>query len=457
MSDTYVNGIKRSLVGDPDASFVLLCNFEVEHAWSDGHVGLPGPKLSTTAAIVDRMEQMGALLGGPSDVLVLGGPLDAGYRAYVADLGFRLPQEIVLDHDDRSQGTTAGALNSPETLARLRELARGGAHLMPMGVSRAEQRLAEATGLALAGPDSGTSERVNSKIYSRRLVEDLGLTAVPGYCVETVEELGKALEAGRATGAPLIVKEAFGVSGKGLLIVDTDSRAHRLMRMAEQRAARTGSDALDLVVEHFLAKKFDLNYQFTIDRAGGVRFDFVKQALTANGVHLGHALPAALRPEQHAKLRYVAQQVGARLFADGFFGVVGVDAILGSDDTLYPVLEINARLNMSSYQGGVVERFGRPGAHAVAKHYSLRLAAPVGFHQVRDALGPLAQPAPDGSIVLVTCFGTLNAAAPESGESGRPFDGRLYTMLFGPDRSAIDELDRRAGDALGRIDSVEVR
>jgi hypothetical protein len=438
----YTAELKTALTGDPDACFVWLCNFEVENQWARGHVGLPAARLSATEPTVRRMEQLGALLADPSDHLLLGHPLDREYRAYADQLGFTLPAELVAGGTDL--GTSSAVLDAPDVLVGLGRLGEQGAYLMPMGNSRDEQRIAELTGLRLAVPDADTFERVNSKIYSRRLVEELGLRAVPGHCCETIAELRAAIADGPW---PLIVKDAYGVSGKGLVVLDGPVKAARLLRMVEQRGRRTGVDRLDVVVERFLAKHFDLNYQFTIDRAGRLRLDFVKEALTARGVHMGHVMPANLTRKQLQDIEVATERIGARLYADGFFGVVGVDALLGEDDLVYPVLEINARLNMSSYQGPVTERFLRPGYSALAKYHPLRLREPVAFHDVRDALGDLADPPVDGIGAVVTCFGTVNAQAGTS----TPFDGRLYSVLFGPDRDTLAALDSRIEGALGSL------
>jgi hypothetical protein len=436
----YTAHLKAALTGDPDACFVWLCNFEVENQWARDHVGLPTPRLSATEPTVRRMEQLGALLADPDDHLLLGSALDREYRDYAEKTGFTLPAELVAG--GTGLGTTSAVLRSSDVLSSLARLGEQGAYLMPMGNSRDEQRIAELTGLRLAVPDADTFERVNSKIYSRRLVGELGLRPVPGHCCETIAELRAAIADGPW---PLIVKDAYGVSGKGLVVLDGPVKAARLLRMVEQRGTRTGVDRIDVVVERFLAKRFDLNYQFTIDRDGWLRLDFVKEALTAHGVHMGHVMPANLTPEQQQDIEVAMERLGARLYADGFFGVVGVDALLGEDDLVYPVLEINARLNMSSYQGPVTERFLRPGYSALAKYHPLRLREPVAFHEVRDALGDLADPPVDGTGVVVTCFGTVNAQAGTS----RPFDGRLYSVLFGPDRDALAALDSRIEDALG--------
>lgn len=449
--------LKEALTGDRHARFVWLCNFEVENRWARGYTGLPAVRGSATAATVQRMEELGALLAEPGDHLLLDRPLDAHYRAYAERTGLGAPAELVTRAPATDGGTAAAVLDSPELLDRLRGLARDGAYLMPMGASDREQRIAGLTGLRPAVPDAVTYERVNSKIYSRRAAEELGLRTIPGFCCETAGELRHALDAGLREGGPVIVKDAYGVSGRGLVVLDSRKKADRLLRMVDRRAQRTGDDSLHVVVEAFLPKRFDLNYQFTVDRRGRVRLDFVKEALTAGGVHLGHVMPADLTGAQRDELAVAAELLGKRLYADGFFGIVGVDALLGADDLVHPVLEINARLNMSSYQGRVTELFGRDGGAALAKHYPLRLAGPVGFPALAEALGPLAEPPRGRDGLVVTCFGTVNAQAapPEGGEPPTPFDGRLYTVLFAADRAGLAALDRRVTTALSRFDTTE--
>jgi len=102
---------------------------------------------------------------------------------------------------------------------------------------------------------------------------------------------------------------------------------------------------------------------------------------------------------------------------------------------VYPVLEVNARFNMSTYQGGVSERFRRSGELVLARHYPLVPTRPVSFAEVEAALGPVLAGGPAGRAV-VTCFATVNAA------------GRLYTMLFAPDADRADRLDTAIRTAL---------
>jgi Pre ATP-grasp domain/Carbamoyl-phosphate synthase L chain, ATP binding domain len=459
----YLRGLKSVLTGDPGTRLVLLCNFEVEEQWAHGHIGLPNPGFAVSAPLVRRMEELGALLAGPDDFLVLRDPLDPGFRAYAESAGSALPTVLVPENGAGAKSTAEAVLASPELRRRLTELGRAGARLLPMGASRLEQQVAEVCGLALAVPDAATFERVNSKIYGRRLVDSAGLRPVPGECCESVAELADALrrrEGALAAGRQVVVKDAYGVSGKGMMLLDSTARARRLLSMAERRAARSGDGRLEVVVEDWLPKRFDLNYQVTVDRDGRVALDFVKQALTERGVHKGHVMPPDLDDGQLAEIHTAAMTVGRALYQDGFTGIAGVDAILGEDGLIYPVLEINARLNMSTYQGSVTERFLPPGHAALARHYALTLDAPCGFEQVRAALGALADLSPSsdrdtaeaqaGGRVVITCFGTLNARAAATAD-GSTFEGRLYTLLIAPDRAGLSALDAAAEAALSTL------
>ncbi|WP_239074303.1 ATP-grasp domain-containing protein [Streptomyces sp. SID10853] len=398
------------------------------------------------------MEELGALLGAESDFLLVQKPLDSSFRDYAAAIGLTPPTELIPENRPEGAGTAAAVLSSPHLLTRLRELADGGAYLMPMGTSAEEQKIAEETGLRLASAGSDIAEKVNSKIYSRRITDELGLRSIAGRCCENAGELADALTWGLTDSPAVIVKEAYGVSGRGLIVIDSPKKADRLLRMVQRRAAQSGSDRIDVVVERFLKKKADLNYQFVIGRDGSVYFDFVKEALTENGVHKGHLMPAGLTSAQSTEIEQAAYAIGARLFADGFFGVVGVDAILGADDLVYPVLEINARLNMSSYQGHAIDMLAPHGGTVLAKHYPLQLDRPLAFEDIRAVLGPYDGLDENTTGVVINCFGTVNAQARVSPAG---FDGRLYTLLFAPDKERLLQLDTAATARLARLSTKE--
>ncbi|MFE6941365.1 preATP grasp domain-containing protein [Streptomyces chartreusis] len=446
----FTRRLKRAVTPAADTPLVFLGNFEVENQWALGEPALPRVGAHAGSAVVNRMDEFALLLGGKDDHVVLKTPLDDGYRTYLEGLGLALPTVHVVAGQDPRRTVSEDALADPELLRTLSALAADGARLTAHGISTVEEELAQRTGLALAAPDAATCKRVNSKVYSRRLADELGIRQARGWACETLDELAAAVAAAGellAAGRKVVVKDAFGVSGKGIVVLDSDKRLARLHRMAVTQAERAagegegGTVRTALVIEEWVAKRADLNYQFTVGRDGSVHFDFVKELLTENGVHKGHRMPARLTERQVAEIAATADLLGERLAADGYFGVVGVDAMIDPDDGLYPVVEINARNNMSTYQSVVHEGLAGPEEVAVARHFTVRLTRPLPFAELREVLDGLLLtergPRPRG--LFVNNYATVNAAAADAGADG--FEGRLYGVLVAASDAEVAALD----------------
>ncbi|MFE6188718.1 ATP-grasp domain-containing protein [Streptomyces sp. NPDC056465] len=444
--------LKNALVADPAARFVYVNNFEVERVWGLDEPRLPGTGLSFSSATVNRIEEVGVLLADEHDAVVLKSAVDPGYAEYLGALGAAEGEHLTVDHNVPDRSVTVDALESPRLLEALRALADGRTYLMPLGISPDEERLAEAAGLPLAGPGAAVCKEVNGKIFSRELVDAAGLTAVPGAVCRTVEELAAALDTHLVrAGTPVVVKESLGVSGRGMVVLEDAGRGERLLRMIERRA---GADRrVSVVVERWIDKQADLNYQFVVGRDGGVTFETVKTALTENGVHRGHLFPPDLRPDQIGELQVAADVIGKELAAAGYFGLVGVDALLAADGTLYPCLEINARFNMATYQNRVSERLIQDGQYALATTFDLRPSRAYGFGEVRAALGDLLlDSVPEAGArgrggVLVNNFATLNAMLLAE---GKPY-GRLYAICVGEDEQDVRRTRERAETLLNEM------
>ncbi|MEU6542810.1 ATP-grasp domain-containing protein [Streptomyces sp. NPDC046859] len=439
--------LKRAVTGAVDTPLVFLGNFEVENQWAVGEPALPRVGAHAGSAVVNRMDEFALLLGGKDDHVVLKTALDDGYRAYLEGLGLALPTVHVVAGQDPRRTVSEDALADPGLLHTLSALAAGGARLTGHGVSTVEEELSERTGLALAAPSAAVCKRVNSKVYSRRLADELGIRQARGWACETLPELADAVAAAGellAAGRRVVVKDAFGVSGKGIVVLDSDKRLARLHRMAVTQAERAAGGAeprTALVVEEWVAKRADLNYQFTVGRDGSTHFDFVKELLTENGVHKGHRMPARLTGRQITEVAATAGRLGERLAADGYFGVVGVDAMVDPDGGLYPVVEINARNNMSTYQSVVHEVLAGPDEVAVARHFTVRPRRALPFAELREVLDTLLLtergPRPRG--LFVNNYATVNAAAADAGDDG--FEGRLYGVLVAGSDAEVAALD----------------
>ncbi|MGW4892741.1 preATP grasp domain-containing protein [Kitasatospora sp. NPDC004240] len=451
----FIGRLRTALTGSPDTPLVLLGNFEVEDEWARGEPGLPRVAFASGAAVVNRMDEFALLLAGKGDHVVLKSAPDPEYLAYLEGLGVDLPQVHTVANGDPQHTVTRDALDDP---ALHRVLAGLGpdARLVAHGVSVLEERLSALTGVPLGAPPAALCKAVNSKIYSRKAADAAGLRQARGWTCENLAELAAAFEEARTllrAGRKVVVKDAFGVSGKGISVLDDERRLDQLWRMISRRAERGGDDRVVLLVEEWVTKVADLNYQFTVGRDGSVRFDFVKEAITEGGVHKGHRFPARLSAAQQETVEESAALLGARLAADGYYGVAGVDAMTDPEGGVYPVVEINARHNMSTYQTRLQEAFIGPGRSALARHYPVRLNRPLGFGELSARLEGLLFAGGDTTGLLVNNYATVNAAATQD---GTPFEGRLYGLLIGDDPARLGDTDNEIAARLAALEEENV-
>lgn len=437
------------------ARFLWLSNFEAERFWAPaGAVQLPKISQGDDVAVVNRLEEKSLFLAEYPDTLILREPSDEGFLAYLAGLGFRPPRVLNVKAADRQTPISAAVLADDELCAEISRLAREeNLYLLPFGKTRLEEEIAARTGVKTLGPPASVVEYVNSKIYSRRVSAELGLKTIPGCECESPEELEegfRGLKSNLDEGRKLVLKEAMGVSGKGLVVIDNEAKFTQLTTLLKRRA-KPGA-TYDFVLEVWIDKERDINYQIFISADGEVRLLALKEIVTLNGVHQGHRFPPELSDAQAAAYEQAAQALGRRLYADGFTGIVGLDSIIDRDGEVYPALEINARFNMSTYQLGL-ERLIGPSARVVAKYYPLVLTEPVSFARVRECIGDqLFGAAGGGAGVLIQNFATVNVNAQSAG--GGTFKGRLYALVVGGSFDETERIDRAVTERLATLQAA---
>lgn len=438
---------KKAVTGDPECPLLFLANFDVEERWALGERGLPR-QFASAAAVASRMDEFALCLAGPTDHVLLKTAPDPDYLSWLAAIGVELPTTHALEGESAiDTALTELALGSEPAVAALRALARRGVRLAPHGVSDSEERLAAAAGMPLAAPAAHICKTVNSKVYSRQLADKLGVRQPPGRSCVNAEELDDALAWGREAlgkGRPIVVKDAFGAAGRGSLVVTPDDGVGRLDRVFAivARSLRGSADQrLGLVVEEWVPKHLDLNCQVTITRDGATRVDFVKEMIIDKTAMRGHRIPARLSQGQSEELFSAVDALARQLAIDGYYGSVGFDAMTGRDGEVYPVVEINARNNMSTYQASLHGRFLRDDEHAVARWYPLRLTRQLPFAQLRRHIADALYDPARRSGLIVNNFATVNADAARLFDGAASVTGRLYGLVIGPTPGAVADID----------------
>jgi hypothetical protein len=200
--------------------------------------------------------------------------------------------------------------------------------------------------------------RVNSKLWSHALEVELG-TAQPGAALAaTFEELQAAVE--RACPKPndkWVVKSPSGFAARDRVL----GRGPRLEQPQAKWSQRRLALGETLIFQPWLEVVREYGIVLEISANGGLEIQGVSDLQTNGaGTGTGYILGRPPAPERLRELERIASLVGERLFKEGYFGPVGIDA-LEHRGGLHPLLEINARYTMG-FVALAVERSLKPTA-----------------------------------------------------------------------------------------------
>ncbi|HEV2802714.1 MAG TPA: hypothetical protein VGW12_19740 [Pyrinomonadaceae bacterium] len=226
----------------------------------------------------------------------------------------------------------------------------------PWGWTASMVALCERIGARVPAVSIDTIRRVNSKLWSHRLEQELGI-ALPGACVaESFAELEEAVaRACPRAGDKWVIKNPFGFAARERVL----GRGARLEGAQATWARRQFAAGETLIFQPWLERVRE--YGVTLEIGAGGRVDIqgisdlqTNGAGTSTGYLLGRPIDAGRRKE----LESVARTVASRLYAEGYTGPAGVDA-LEHTRGLHPLLEVNARYTMG-FVALAVERALKP-------------------------------------------------------------------------------------------------
>lgn len=235
--------------------------------------------------------------------------------------------------------------------------ARAGGHIFtPWGWTPSAAAAGERAGAAVRPIPFETVARVNSKLWSHALEVEMG-AALPGAALaSTTEQLHEAVA--RACPGPddkWVVKSPQGFAARGRVLGRGPSLGEPQARWAERRMARGET----LIFQPWLDVVREYGIVMEIAPGGSVEVHGISDYQTNGaGVGRGYILGRPPAPHRLGELERVADFVGARLYAEGFRGPVGVDAVEHAGG-LHPLLEINARHTMG-FIALAVERSLKP-------------------------------------------------------------------------------------------------
>lgn len=244
-------------------------------------------------------------------------------------------------------------------------------------------------------PDLGTVVRVNSKLYSNQLLNRMGEKSygIEANSAAEIEAAGNIL----LKRGPYLLKDPFGVSGKGNLLIESET-IHRMIAK-HLRAQEFVGMRTHFLLEPLLLKKTDFSSHWFIQEDGKTEFISIQRMMNHQQNYSGsiQADEDLIRFLEGSSYFTVMDKALRLLTKDGYHGFVCIDSMILMDDEIVPIVEINARKSMgliNSYLDKHWEAYGQTGWLTF-----LSLGLPEGF-----TFGKLLQGLGDSGL-LVTAPG----------------------------------------------------
>ncbi|MBB3114190.1 hypothetical protein FHS18_006308 [Paenibacillus phyllosphaerae] len=417
---------------------LVMGTFDAERFWRD-------PKLAKLPSIPDpgmehvvlAMDELLFPFCSAGDQLITRYRMNDCHIAYLRDIGFAFDsnQADLEVLEGGSASRIANLFDLVTVTKRIEGIDRQlleGAQLSPFAVIPGVDRVAAEYGLHANFPAADTVRHVNSKLFSAELNRRLGYMSDSRTVYSSEELLAEGLAL--LQHGTFLIKDEFGVSGKGNLLIESETILRRIASYLEEQGKR--GKEVRFIIEPFLHKELDFSCQFYIEEDGTYRLIAVQQLRNAHFAYLGSFTADAALLDMLRDAGYFDQmkQVARELYNAGYYGDVCVDSMLLQGGRIVPVVEVNARRSMSLIKHHIDLYLERHSATGSMTHATVHFAHDCSFEQLLAAFereGILYTP--DRAMgVLPLSANTLfinKMISKSRGERNKAVKGRLYFSI----------------------------
>jgi hypothetical protein len=226
----------------------------------------------------------------------------------------------------------------------------------PWGWTPSAERVGDGIGARVEPLPFETVARVNSKLWSHALEVELGVSIEGAATALTLDELNEAARrVCPRVNDKWVVKSPYGFAARERVLGRGPTVEGAQAAWAVKRLARGET----LIFQPWLEVLREYGVVVEIARDGSHTIQGVSDLQTNGaGTGTGYVLGRAPSPERMSELEATARVVCERLYAEGYQGPAGIDAVEHAGG-LHPLLEVNARYTMG-FIAVAVERALKP-------------------------------------------------------------------------------------------------
>ena len=402
-------------------------NIGCERYWSNSGMAIPEIKGNHEVYLVQSMETLLFLTARSNDIVILSKEPEYGIVEELTRYRGETPRIEILEEDNQHKFISERIYHNKRMMKLLYDLPdKDHWILMPFGVTKFDVDIEQAAGIPLFMTDNmNLISAVNSKIYARKMSQDLGFSTLEGYICKNAEEIESCIENFHKEEGfvPCVIKEPYSASGKGLFWLQNQDRAIQFIRFFKKRCIG------ECILEKWCQVKYDLNYQLYITKKGDIFRSPLKRQFVKNGVYEGGCDIADEAVLSGDKIYECVNKIGHKLYHSGYWGILSIDAIMDVEDNLIPVIEINGRLSLSSYFTLAEIQGAADGVEKCYKYYNI--LPNISLRLLQEILTPFLYREGTGVIVCSYYEGK------DTGENGR-----LFLLYLVEDLNRIGMIER---------------
>jgi hypothetical protein len=304
---------------------------------------------------VTSTEQLCLFQAEEKDIVILRAPAPQEVMLSVEIAKGFIP--IILYVEDKHDNYSESILEDTSVLSKIKELiqiSETAYILAPFKITEFDYEIGKLLGTKLCGNIPGSEMDINDKIISRELCLQIGGKVTHGFDCYNVKDIQEAINKLSPEGT-VVVKEFDGVSGQGFFIIH-DSQSLKVFNAILRR--HKSEEKFRLLVEKWYDNCVDLNYQIFIGNNGEIIQMPPTRQIINKGVYEGtdFQIEEYVSEANIIEIENFGQRLASHLHLNGYYGNISVDTIM-LNDKLFHLVEINARLSLSSYYWGAVQNY----------------------------------------------------------------------------------------------------
>lgn len=402
----------------------------------------------SSEALILAMDELQFVFCEKGDALITRFAMDKAHKNYLSEIGYSFVNNEHDLVDRKSSDITSKSKSIFQLLLETDRyeyfcsIIRSNSEMSPFSVTPFTFEAANKYGMKFDAPSMDTICNVNSKLYSTKMKNRIGISNT-SVIVKSSEELSEVCSKYLKKGE-IIIKDEFGVSGKGNIRITSLAILKRIVSYLENQEKKGMS--VSFIIEPFLEKSLDFSSQFFITKSGEINILSIQQILNNGFAYQGSFTADWKLLETLNENNYFEkiENIAMKLFEDGYFGHICVDSMILKNGEVIPLVEINARKSMSLLKYYIDTYLKKDSLQGNFTYLPLSYQGDVQFSEILEKLDKqgllFTNKSNNGILPLSANSLFINRDRDGDYSSDKTYKGRLYYSAISNNISSILEI-----------------